>query len=141
MIKREQLITDIWRRISSVTGVRKTARNPSTFPKAEDMPCINLFELSDQVTSARGDGQHYTRVFNFRLEIFVQGSSEEASSGELMLFLTDVLKAMDLKQKLGGMANFVETGWTPVAAVDAGNFCKAIGIDYSTQYAEDVSQR
>lgn len=140
MLKRELIATELWRRLSTLTGY-KTDRNPETPPTAEDMPCVNFYELPDMVTSSTKGRKHpsYKREFDIAIEIFVKGTTAEASSRALTTAMAEVAKVLyEDPADLGGLGELEERGSTRVAVFDAANHIKAIGVGYFVKYQEAV---
>lgn len=142
MLQRDKIMSEFWHRISHVEGVSWTARNPSAPPGAENMPAIQIFELSDTVTerTMRGGYPAYKRVMRVVMEIFIKGTSEGASSSELFAFLEKVKKAMyQGGPSLGGLCEFSEVGSDRMLRPPAGQHIIGIGLEIEIAYVENTA--
>ena len=145
MLKREQILEELWRRMAQVTGVASTARNPINPPTESDMPRINLFELPDEVTIASTRGKTRTPVYRrestILLECFTVAASEAAASKTLWAFV----EQMKLQIYSGGNSlgmNGVEVEEKTTTEVyrppDLENVA-GVGIELGIAYVEDIS--
>ena len=143
MKEREALIQEFWRRMSTVTGVQKTARNPKTPPTLEDLPCIQFFEMADNVRegSARGGKPVYRRELQLVLETFYEGSSEAASSQELGSFVEDMKsKLYEGGSNLGGTCSMIEeTQASRILRPQLGEHVAGIALVLLITYIEDTT--
>ena len=146
MLEREAILSALWGRMAAVPDVARTARNPVNPPNADDLPCINIFEMRDRVVSVQQRGASkppaYKRELEVVLEPFVLGSSEPQATQELGTFVRK------LKKKLyeGGVTlgikgvEIEETGLTQVLRPPAVEKVAGIGIALTIKYIEDVSK-
>ena len=143
MRERELLIAEFWRRIASVTGVAKTARNPGDNPSSDDFPAIQFFELNDEITGKgrRGGYPIYSRTLMLTVEAFLTATSEPASSKELGVFVTEIKK----KIYAGGnnlnktCTEITELGCTRVLRPPVGKNSVGIGLIFEVKYIENIS--
>jgi hypothetical protein len=143
MREREIAIAEFWKRIASVTGVIKTARNPSDNPSASDFPAIQFFELDDTITGKgrRGGYPIYTRTLIVTAEAFIPGTSESAATKEL----GDFVQEMKKKIYAGGnnlnktCSEITEIGCTRVLRPPVGKNSIGIGVIFEIKYIENIS--
>lgn len=143
MREREILIAEFWRRIASVTGVVKTARNPGDIPNVDDFPAIQFFELDDTIVSSgrRGGYPIYSRKLILTTEAFIPATSESASSKELGVFVQEIKK----KIYAGGnnlnktCSEITELGCTRVLRPPVGENSIGIGLIFDVRYVENIS--
>lgn len=141
MLKREAIATELWKRLSTVSGVVRVERNPENPPTADDMPCILLFDLPDIVTSESKGRKHprYQKEFQIVVELFTKAASSEESSRAIITLLELTLKALfDEPVNLGGLGNLSLDRSTRLVTVNAANHIKAIGLSFKVKYAEDI---
>ena len=143
MREREILIAEFWRRIASVTGVVKTARNPGDNPTTDDFPAIQFFELDDTITGKgrRGGYPVYNRNLMLTVEAFLAATSEAAPSKELGAFVQEIKK----KIYSGGnnlnktCSEITELGCTRVLRPPVGENSVGIGLIFEVKYTENIS--
>lgn len=148
MLKREVIVERFEKRMSEVSGVSFVARNPIKEPQTSDLPCIQFFELGDGVDSGkvskRGAGTYpsYIRTLSLIAEIFIAGSSEEASSKELLAFVEEVKKKFYEGGNNLGLSGveLVERGAGRVLRPPAGDNIAGMGIELEIAYIEDTSE-
>ena len=146
MIERELVITELWKRLSGISGVNYTARNPSSPPSAALLPAIQIFELSDRVLKAsnRGSTTHpvYTREVTVAVEGFIRATTEEESSKEIATFVKLIKKAVYAGGvTLGGKCQqFVETESSRILRPKTGEKIVGMGLVFTILYIEDVSK-
>ena len=146
MLEREQILGALWERMASVTGVKRTARNPVNPPNVDDLPCINMFELADNVvaTQRRGATQPpaYKRELVVVLEPFVLGSSEPQATKELGAFVQELKKKLYEGGTTLGLKNveIEETEMTQVLRPPAMERVAGVGISLKIRYVEDISR-
>lgn len=142
MLERERILAELWSRMSEVTGVAYTARNPKAPPNTDDLPAIQFFEFDDEVeeASSRGGYPSYKRTFDLILEVFIAGSSESSSSKELGAFVQEVKKKLYAGgPTLGKTCSFKESKSTRVLRPPAGENVAGIGIKLEIRYVEDIA--
>lgn len=144
--EREEIISRLWGRMAEVTGVKTTARNPVNPPKAADIPRINIFEFDDVVVSraSRGASQPpaHKRAIRVLVESFYKGTTEEAATQELGLFMRQ------LKAKLyqGGVTlglkdvEVAEESMGEVLRPPNLDLVVGVGMILSIRYTEDVAK-
>lgn len=146
MLEREFIIQALWERLSNVTGVNRTARNPVNPPSEEDMPCINFFELEDPVQDKtyRGGKKYpaYKRALRVLLEPFVLGSSEPAASKELGAFVQETKKSLYAGGNTLGMkgVEMTEVGTGQVLRPPKVEKVAGIGITIEIRYVETIAK-
>lgn len=143
MLEREQIIENLWRRLSTVEGVAYTARNPKAEPNSENMPCIQFFELSDKVvhTSQRGGYPIYKRSFQVVIELFVKASSDSASSKALGSFMEKLKRSLyEGGPSLGGLCSFSEDGTSQMIRPPTGDNIIGTGMGITILYVEDAGK-
>ena len=132
--------------MSLVTGVQRTARNPINPPAEGDLPCINIFELSDRVGNAHKRGANlapgYRRELTVVIEPFVLGSSEPQATNELGRFVQEVKKKLYEGGVTLGLANVEvqETDMSSVLRPPGMEKVAGVGITIVIRYVEDVSR-
>lgn len=143
MREREILIAEFWKRIASVTGVVKTARNPSDNPSTDDFPAIQFFELDDKVMQSgrRGGYPIYQRTLMLTVEAFIAATSESASSKELGAFVQEAKKKIYAGgNNLNKTCNEItELGCTRVLRPPVGKNSVGIGIIFEIKYIENIT--
>jgi len=143
MLERELILRELWKRMSQVTGVQYTARNPKAHPSIEDLPAIQFFELNDKVTgsSSRGGYPIYKRELSLAIEIVVNSANEAASSKELGEFAQETKKKLyEGGTTLGGRnCQIAETDATRVMRPPVGENSAMIGFGLEIVYIEDTN--
>lgn len=143
--EREEIITRLWSRMASVTGVKSTARNPSNPPKESELPRINIFEGDDVVVkeSSRGASQkpHYNRDWTVVLETFIRATSEKAGSKELSAFMSLVKSRLYDGGITLGLRNVSvqEKSSTGLLRAPDLDLVMGIGLVLSVRYVEDCA--
>lgn len=144
MLKRETIIKELWRRMSLVSGVNYTARNPKTPPNVSDFPVIQFFELGDAVEESdrRGTQVVYRRRLDVVIELFITATAEASATTELMEIYLPRLKAKLYEggPSLGRLCSIVETGSSRVLRPPVGENAVGIGLQLEIRYIEDVSE-
>jgi len=143
MIEREEIIAELWYRLSTVTGVVSTARNPSIVPDPQQMPCIQFFELEDIVekVTMRGGFPVYHRKLTVAIEPFVLASSEQSSTAELIAFVREVKKKVYAGgASLGNRCSLQEVEASRVLRPPGGTTLTGVGIALVISYIEDTSK-
>jgi hypothetical protein len=132
--------------MASISGVRRTARNPVNPPSEGDYPCVNIFELDDMVTSPRSRGASkapaYKRELSVVVEPFVMGDSEPQATQKLGLFV------IELKKKLyeGGITlglsgvEVTEESMSQIYRPSNTEKIAGVGITLKISYVEDISR-
>lgn len=143
-IRREAILTELWQRLYTTTGVTRVSRNPDTAVDPDDLPLINMFEREDTILpqgrSMRGGYPAYKRRLLVALEFFYKGTSEESATKELLVFVNAAKKAIFVDGiSLGGICEIAEIDATEVIMVEGGDHARAIGIGFEIRYAEDVA--
>jgi|GEM_PF-4776482 len=140
MLKREEIITELWSRLDEVPGVAYTARNPKKPPSVDDLPAIQFFEFPDKVLENGGRGYPiYKREMDVIVESFVNGSTENAASKEEMAFLLEMKKKIYKDgNSLGGLCSLFEAEASRVLRPATGGNVAGIGITFKIQYVEDI---
>lgn len=142
MLKRELIVTEIWKRLAGISGVT-AVRNPEYPPQAEDMPWIGFFELPDEVTDEKTDRDGlpvYAREFQIIVEMFVSGANAEASSRALISLLSTVRLALFATPRhLNQLGKLQEQRTGRIVTVDAANHIKATAILYAIKYTEAIA--
>lgn len=144
MAERDLMIEELWSRLTSVPGVKYTARNPSSPPSSSQMPAIQLFEFPDTVEEAsqRGSYPAYKRKISVAVEAFITATSEETATREILAFAKEVKK----KVYAGGnnlgrtCSSIVEEEASRILRPAAGENIVGIGIVFQIRYIEDVSK-
>jgi hypothetical protein len=137
-------MTELEKRMTTVTGVVFVGRNPGKEPSTEDVPCINIFELDDPVDEMRmrGGKPDYKRSLNVVIEFFIAGSTDAKASKELTAFWELIKqKLYAAPYGLGGLANAVyETGAGRVLRPSVGEHLIGLGMAITIRYIEDATQ-
>lgn len=144
MREREIFITELWKRLSSVVGVNRTARNPASSPNIDDFPIIQFFELDDDIISQsqRGGYPIYKRKLNLVIEAYITATKEALSSKELGSFVQEVKK----KIYFGGnslnntCSLLIEKRASRVLRPPVGDHSVGISIPFEVIYIEDISK-
>jgi hypothetical protein len=141
---RESIIAEVWERLSEVTGVTRTARNPVNPPAEEDYPFIALFEDRDRVVDQRMRGATdlptYKRILPVVIEVYILASSEMSASKELGAFVLEVKR----KVYEGGITlgihgvSIKETGASEVYRPEGLEKVAGIGLFFDIQFTEDL---
>jgi hypothetical protein len=146
VLEREQVIGELWQRLSGVKGVAYTARNPKAEPSVNDMPCIQFFELPEKaepVQSRGGSSAYpaYKRVLQVAVEVFVKGTSEAACSQELWAFMEEVKKALYVRGNvLIPNSFFIEVEGSRMLRPPTGENIIGVGMALEITYVEDTSK-
>lgn len=143
MLEREEILEVLWRRMSEVSGVSYTVRNPEAPPGIDDLPAVQIFELGDEVVKvdSRGGYPAYTRRLSVALEGFIKATKEEAASKEIMAFLLEIKKKLyEGGPTLGKRCLLVEKSASRVLRPPAGEHSVGIGVALEIQYVEDTSK-
>lgn len=143
MFEREVIMEEIAYRMSNVTGVSFTARNPKTPPNADDLPAILIFEFPDEVESRGSMGGHpiYKRRFKVVIECYLTASSEGAASTELGEFVEQIKKqiytgGVNLNRKA---AEIYESECSRVLRPPIGDNTVGLGLVFEVRYIEDIA--
>jgi hypothetical protein len=143
MFEREDIIVEFMQRLSSITGVQYTARNPDKVPSKDEMPCIQLFEMEDKVeeTKMRGDVPiAYRRAFEVITEHFIKGTTDEKASKELIAFLKLCKQKIYADgQTLGKRCSLEETGAGRILRPESGSHIAGMGISWKIRYVETIN--
>jgi hypothetical protein len=142
MLERETILREFWKRMSAVTGVAYTARNPKKPPSINSLPAIQIFEFTDRVlgTSQRGGYPIYKRRMTVVAESFISASKEGASSAEIMAFLLLLKKSLYADGgTLGGLCSLRETETSRVLRPATGGNVSGVGVSFELDYVEDTS--
>jgi len=140
----EELIEELMYRMSTVSGVEYTARNPNKPPEVSNLPCIQVFELTDSVeeASCRGAGAYpsYRRKLNVIIEMFLKASAPGPASQELRAFVVEMKKKLyEGGITLGGTCSGIkelESG--RVLRPPIGENAIGIGIALVIEYVETI---
>lgn len=142
MLEREKIIAELWRRLAAVNGVRFTARNPKVEPSVDNMPCIQFFELDDEVqeSSQRGGFPAYKRALQVAVESFIKASTDAAATKELGDFIIGIKKALYSDGiSLGHLCQISEIRASQILRPPVGENVIGIGIIFELRYVETVS--
>lgn len=97
-LKREILVSELFRRIGNTEGMVYTARNPISVPSSDDMPVGNLFEFDLDVLKFSISGASAIPTLEVRmplvLEVFINAEREETATEEFLQFYSEVLKSI-----------------------------------------------
>lgn len=144
MHDKEVLIGELWKRLSSVATVNRTARNPAAPPVVGDFPVIQFFELDDTITkiSNRGGYPIYTRKLNLVIEPYITASEEALSSKELGVFIKEIKKKIyeggdNLAKKC---SLIIETGSSRTLRPPVGENSIGAQLQFEILYIEDISR-
>lgn len=144
MHNRETIIGEFWKRLSSVSGVNRTSRNPSAPPALSDFPVIQFFELDDVITkiSNRGGYPIYTRKLTVVIEPYITASEEALSSKELGTFIQNIKNRIYAGgDNLGKKCSLiVETGSSNTIRPPVGENSVGMQIQFEILYIEDISK-
>lgn len=143
MKEREEIIAELWYRLSLVPGVVSTARNPSIVPDPQQMPCIQFFELEDTVeqVAMRGGCPVYHRQLTVAIEPFVLAQSEQASTAELISFVKELKKSLYAGgPTLGNRCLVKEVEASRILRPPGGTTLTGVGIAIVISYVEDTSK-
>jgi len=140
-MKRETLVEEIWKRQSEVTGVATTARNPKHPPKEGEFPRINIFELEEPIEEGSMLRTKKARL-SVLVEFFIEGTSEQAGSMELMAFaelVVDTMYQTGLRlMRQGEIAMIKETRRSRVLRPPISGPVFGLGIFWEIRYVEDI---
>lgn len=145
MLEREEIMQELWKRMSSVSGVNFTARNPKIEPSVNNLPCIQFFELEDtsEHQQKRGSSTYpaYRRSFRVVIEAFVKGTTEAASSHELSLFMQQLKKKLyEGGISLGGRCELLEIETSRMLRPPSGDNVVGVGLTLQVRYIEDIQR-
>lgn len=144
MIEREILIQELWSRLSSVSGVTSTARNPKKTPSVEDFPCIQFFELNDLVIkeSSRGGYPIYLRNLEVAIDSYMKATSEQSATKELGLFVQEVKKKIyQGGVNLGRKCQIIkEVESSRVLRPPVGENSIGLGLAFNILYTEEIGK-
>lgn len=144
MHNRETIIGEFWKRLSSVSGVNRTTRNPAAPPALSDFPIIQFFELDDVITkmSNRGGYPIYTRKLTVVIEPYTTASEESLASKELGTFVENIKTALYVGgDNLGKKCSLiVETGSSRTFRPPVGENSIGMQIQFEILYIEDISK-
>ena len=142
MLLREQIVAEIEKRMTTVSGVNFVARNPVKEPGDDDFPVVMIFEMPDSVEeiSFRGQKPSFKRRLQVLIEVFVSGSTVEKGSRELMAFFEEVKRTLYAEPlHLGGLASITEDESGRVVRPSAGGKVIGLGTVFSFRYVEDIN--
>jgi hypothetical protein len=141
MLRREEIIVEMWRRVLGVNGVT-SKRNPETPPRPEDLPAVNLFEWEEAHDQSWGrDYPTFHNVFPVAVEVIIKGTSEAAANSELAAQVDAVLEALYAKPKfLGKKGELIFIRTTRPVSLAGGEHIKGIGLVFNVRYGEDFSE-
>ena len=142
MLRREEILGELWRRIYSIPGIRRAVRNPDSAPNLSDLPSVGIIEHGDSVISRtkRNDVVAHKRKLRIALEVFVNGATEESATQELLSFVYEVKKAVYAGgASLGDRCEITEVDATQVVSVAGGEHIRAIGLGFDIYYAEHIA--
>jgi hypothetical protein len=144
MSSREELMAEVWRRMTLINGVQYTARNPKAEPGKDDFPAIQIIELVDAVqkVSRRGSFPIYQRLLKLAIELFIEGTSEGAATKELMAFINDFKTELYRGgPTLSGKAvDMVEFDSSQVLRPPVGTHSTGISMVFNITYLEDTGK-
>lgn len=144
MRERDIVMTELWKRVTAVEGVKYTSRNPSVIPSNVDMPVIQLFELGDVVKKidSRGQIPYYTRELTVAVEAFISATDEKTATQELVTFINKIKKAIYAGgPTLNKTCQYIrETEMSRVLRPQVGALIVGIGLIFSILYIEDISK-
>lgn len=143
MLERENIIGEIWKRLSEVSGVGFTARNPKEPPSTDNLPSLTFFELEDMIEEQRmrGGKPQYRRRLTLVIEAFVDGSTESLAVQELAAFVI-LMKAKLFADgsNLGGRCSeIVETESSRILRPETGGNVAGIGLAFDVKYVETIT--
>lgn len=143
MSEREDIVSELWLRLSAVEGVAFTARNPKVEPNVDNMPCIQFWEMEDVVegSTQRGGYPSYKRALRVVVESFVKSQSDAAASQDLNAFISEV-KAQIYREPaaLGGLCNITEIESSRMLRPPVGENIIGQGIVFEFRYIETISK-
>lgn len=144
MSSREDIMSEIWRRMTLISGVKYTARNPKAEPGKDDFPAIQIIELVDTVqqVSRRGNFPLYRRLLKLAIELFIEGTSEGAATKELMVFINNFKTELYRGgPTLSGKAvDLVEFDTSQVLRPPVGTHSTGISMVFNITYVEDTGK-
>jgi hypothetical protein len=141
MLKREQIIQTLWQRLSQVSDVAFTARNPKTEPNVDDLPCIQFFEMDDIVeeVSQRGGYPAYKRLLTVVVDSFVKASEDSEATKLLNAFIGEVKKAVYADgASLGNLCSITESSGSRMLRPPVGENVIGQGILFELRYVENI---
>lgn len=145
--EKEIAIQELWKRLSSVTGIsRAPMRNPATPPKEGDYPTINFFDMAAKVEDVRNSGKTKPPIYLWNsavvIEPFVMASTEDASTQEINLFIKEVKRRIyqDGTTLGGTCASFTETQYTQYLKPPSSRLLIGISLYFNLRYIEDTGK-
>jgi len=143
MLEREAIIQEFWSRLSQVTGVQFTARNPKTEPSVDNLPCIQFWEMDDKVEEIDGRGGYpaHKRAFDVVAECFIKSSSDAEATKDLNDFIIELKKKVYVDgQSLAGLCRISEVEYSRILRPPVGENVIGIGITFRFRYIETVAK-
>lgn len=144
MLEREILIKELWRRLSNVSTVNRTARNPASPPSIGDLPVIQFFELEDIVegNTSRNGYPAYKRKLNLVIEAYTTATDEATSSKTLGEFVQLVKKELYRNgNNLNGTCVLIaETGSSRILRPPVADNAVGISLNFDVIYIENISR-
>jgi len=139
---RENIISELHRRMSEVPNTLIVFRNPKVEPTPDDLNCISIFELGDPVekASTRGGVPYYIRNLNVIIEAMIKSQTEGASSPDLIAYVKELKKKLyEGGITLGGTCDmFIEIDSSQILRPPIGGNAAGIGISLKITYKEDI---
>lgn len=140
----DTLIGELWKRMSNVSGVNRTALNPAVPPAIDDFPVIQIFELDNSIIriDRRGCYPIYTRKLILYIETYLTGSEEALSTKELHVFIKAIKKKIyEGGNNLGNTCTLItETGSSRVLRPPIGENSIGKQLQFEILYIENTSQ-
>ncbi len=140
---KETIISKLWERLSTVSGIKSIERNAKAEPAVSDMPAIRFFELLDVVEETKTQGATkypaYKRKLTIAIESFVKASEEGAATKDLLLFVREIKKKLyEGGNTFGLQCYFIEVEASRVFRPPVGEPVAGIAIVIEIFYTEDI---
>jgi len=143
--EREVIIAELWRRVRSVAGINRTARNPKKQPSLDDMPWSAIYELGDLVEDSRMRGglPAYKRQLTVIIETYINAVNEGGATEELGDFIQLLKIAIYTGgPTLGGRCSEIkEVDASQVLRPAVGGNAIGIGLAFDIIYIEQIENQ
>lgn len=141
--QRELLMSELWKRLYSVSGVQRVVRNPSEPSGVDNMPCIHIIEFEDEVTDRDMRGStviQQRRELTVAVDTFISGSSDGAASQELATFVIACKQAIfDGGPTLGGLCSIGELDASDVIVMEGPDSIRGLRTRFEIHYTEEIT--
>lgn len=144
MIRRDNILSELHKRMVTVPGVGMVARNPKDHPTADDFDCIHIFEFPEKTASIKTRGNKLPLLFKEMeviVECFALASSEPASTKALYAFVKEIKKVIYAggNATLDGICtSIIEKETSRVLRPPIGAPVAGIGLVFEVTFIDDL---